>query len=161
MNLADRFLSKISVRGSGCWSWIGAKDRKGYGVLSVGPKLGIDGKRRNTMVRANRISWELYQGKIPDGKWVLHRCDNPECTNPEHLFIGDALSNVRDMDTKGRRKTVTKKGHEHYESRFTPEEIKEIRSQYAAKLATQKELAARYSVNKLTIYKIVRRISYK
>lgn len=68
------------------------RNADGYGIVRVGGKL----------LRAHRRSYELYLGEIPSGMLVLHRCDNPPCVNPDHLFIGNALHNAQDRDMKKR-----------------------------------------------------------
>lgn len=78
---------------SGCWLWVAADDGRGYG------KFWLSGE----IVKAHRASWRLYRGGIPRGQWVLHRCDNPACVNPTHLFLGDRSANMRDMARKGRQ----------------------------------------------------------
>jgi hypothetical protein len=75
-------------KGPGCWEWQGASFTRGYGVF----------KKK----RANRVAWELVHGAIPPGAQVLHRCDNPKCVRPDHLFLGSNLDNVYDMISKGR-----------------------------------------------------------
>ena len=81
---------------SGCWNWTGAIHRNGYG------KFGRrDGDRQRTD-GAHRVAWEVLIGPIPDGLHVLHKCDNPCCINPEHLFVGTNQDNVDDMMAKGR-----------------------------------------------------------
>lgn len=82
-------------RGSddGCWPWTAARDRDGYGVIN---------DDQDRYQRANRVAYELAHGPIPPGLQVLHRCDNPPCVNPAHLFLGTADDNNRDMAAKGR-----------------------------------------------------------
>jgi len=91
-SIEDRFWSKVS-RGPGCWVWTGSTIR-GYGQLSTtrsaGPTL------------AHRFSWQIHNGPIPDAMQVLHRCDNPPCVNPDHLFLGDPKINSDDKIAKGR-----------------------------------------------------------
>lgn len=90
---ADRFWRKVR-KGRGCWEWISCKGEKGYGSFGVGHKTK----------RAHRFSWEMSKGKIPDGMCVLHRCDNPRCVRPDHLFLGTPKDNTMDMIRKGRER---------------------------------------------------------
>lgn len=80
---------------SGCIEWTGTKTKKGYGVL----RLAGAGSRKTT---AHRIAWALKHGDLAANVLVLHRCDNPSCVNPNHLFIGSAKQNTEDMVSKGR-----------------------------------------------------------
>ena len=89
-DLAERLASRV-IKTTGCWQWLGAT-HAGYGVFGF----------NRQMMRAHRVSYELYVGPIPPGLSVLHRCDNPPCTNPDHLFVGTQLDNMRDMCAKGR-----------------------------------------------------------
>lgn len=82
-------------KSEGCWLWTGAKNRNGYGYLGM----------NNKDILAHRFSWIVNVGEIRAGKCVLHRCDVPACVRPDHLFVGDHLTNVRDCIAKGRRFT--------------------------------------------------------
>lgn len=100
-----RFWSKVDKSGD-CWLWTGAK---GKGLHAYG-KVMI----RRVTFKSSRVAYALTVGPIPDGMHVLHRCDNPPCVNPAHLFLGTHADNMADMNAKGRR-VVTRcaKGHEY------------------------------------------------
>lgn len=90
----ERFWEKVSRGAAGaCWIWRGWKTTGGYGQLT------LPGDQK---VMAHRFSYELHFGPIADGLFACHRCDNPSCVNPAHLFLGTHLENMRDMIAKGR-----------------------------------------------------------
>jgi hypothetical protein len=89
----ERFWSKVE-RTDDCWIWTGGRHDFGYGIFWVKGKFW----------RAHRWSYQQRYGPIPDGLDVLHRCDNPPCVNPDHLFVGTAADNCLDMRRKGRSK---------------------------------------------------------
>lgn len=102
----DRFWEKVDQRGDGCWEWTAALDTNGYGHFI------IEGRNH----AASRVAWMLTHGPIDAGLFVCHRCDNPPCCRPDHLFLGTALDNARDAVAKGRQtgpalKTHCKYGH--------------------------------------------------
>jgi hypothetical protein len=106
--------ARSRVTESGCWEWDGYRNELGYGICVL----------RRQRWRAHRLAWAYVHGPIPDGMVICHRCDNPPCINPDHLFLGTHRDNTADMMRKGRNayvnpmagKTHCKHGHE-----FTPE----------------------------------------
>lgn len=102
---------------SGCWLWT-SKTNKGYGLIR-----GVGGR----YIAAHRLAWQIFRGAIKDKSFVCHRCDTPSCVNPDHLFLGGPLENMRDMIAKGRdnrsfwkNKTHCKQGHPFDESNTYP-----------------------------------------
>lgn len=113
----ERFEAKFTPEpNSGCWLWIGAK-RNNYGYGSF-----VLGRDEN----AHRAAWIIYRGPIPEGKWVLHKCDVAQCVNPDHLFLGTCLENHADMNKKGRRANFA--GNKHPNAKFSDEQIISIRA---------------------------------
>ncbi len=91
----ERLIDGIEiVTESGCWIWMRSTIEKGYGRISVKQKSNL----------AHRASYREFVGEIPDGMCVLHRCDNPPCINPDHLFLGTHMDNTKDKIKKGRQK---------------------------------------------------------
>ena len=136
MTLEERFWAKVDKSGD-CWEWTGAKDR--YGQIGHNQKVKA----------AHRVSWEIHNGAIPDGMCVLHRCDNPPCVRPDHLFIGTMADNCKDRDSKGRHTPLP--GESHGMSKLTEDDVNEIREHYAYGEFTQQEIANYYSVSQAVI----------
>lgn len=96
-DVLKRFAQKVMVAENGCWEWIGANDRSfGYGILTV----------NKNRIRTHRLSWKFFHGEIKNGLCICHHCDNPLCVNPDHLFSGTQLDNIKDMELKNRRVSV-------------------------------------------------------
>lgn len=150
-----RFMGKVAKSDS-CWIWTGARDSKGYGRFSVGNSRRPDGRRRNSMVGAHRLSYEFHVGPIPNGPGfhgicVLHRCDNPSCVRPDHLFIGTNADNVRDMDTKGRRVNAQPRGSRHPAAILTEEKVRAIVIAHRERGISQSQLSREYGVSTSTV----------
>ncbi len=97
---------------------------------------------------AHRLSWELHFGPIPSGLKVLHRCDNPPCVRPDHLFIGTQSDNLRDAAIKGR---IT--GEKSYNCKVSDANVRDLRARHA-RGESGKSLAARFGINRGTVYEI-------
>lgn len=116
-------LEAYVVTESGCWNWTKSVSMDGYGKL----------KRNGITLRAHRVFYEAHVGPIMDGLHVLHRCDNPLCVNPEHLFLGTRSDNMQDMNQKGRRvdghktkpESVLRGEHHHRYGKGMPEKCAE------------------------------------
>lgn len=150
--MTERFWAKVEKRGpEECWQWTGATNSHGYGQVSTGGKNG-------RLVRASRFSWELHNGPIPEGMHVCHRCDNPPCVNPAHLFVGTRSDNIRDCWNKGRGRCDGggRRGSTNGNHRLTEKQVIAIRLA-ASEGAAQRALARQYKVSKTLIAYIVRR----
>ena len=110
----DRLAAGLVPADNGCVEWTGHRAAFGHG------RIRFDGKQIGT----HRLAWILANGPIPDGMFVCHRCDNPPCCNPDHLFLGTAADNNRDMAGKSRhwksKKTHCPQGHQYDEANTYP-----------------------------------------
>lgn len=137
---------------SGCWIWAGAKFRAGYGRVRINRKIQ----------QTHRLAWELAYGDIPDGMCICHKCDNPPCVNPRHLFVGTYADNMQDMHNKGRGKTgkIHKqgpKGEKAHTAKLTESIVLFIRSSHDK----AKDLAGQYGVSDRTIQMIRKKVTWR
>jgi len=136
------------VMPNGCWEVFSHKKRtNGY--------VGVE--RDGVPKDVHRIAWERHFGMVPEGICVLHRCDNPPCWNPEHLFLGTKGDNNTDRAAKGR----SARGEKHCRAKLTWERVREIRKMARAGLLTQCEIAQDYGVTKQAIWAIVHEKTWK
>lgn len=136
----DVFWSKVNMAGD-CWEWTACKQSQGYGQIRIGGKA----------ILAHRLVIELVTGNaVPDDLVVCHKCDNPSCVNPDHLFVGTYSDNSQDMYNKGR--DITYYGEDCTVAKLTNKQANEIRKSSES----SRILAARYRVSHTTILDIKR-----
>lgn len=152
-DLGERFWEKVARRGPDeCWEWQAFRNKKGYGKMLIGSRA--DGTNRKEYT--HRIAWLLTHGKMPSD-CVLHRCDNPPCCNPNHLFEGSRMDNSHDALAKGRLRV----GERHQNAKLTVSAVREARADYARGGVTIRALAARYGVTEMTIHHALRGHTWK
>lgn len=149
-----RFWSKVNKNGTipvhhpelgPCWEWMGGGNGKGYGQVRINYR----------QMGTHQVAWELMHGRVPRDLWVLHKCNNPNCMNPDHLFLGTAKDNTSDMIRKNRRRpymgysTGTKRHH------LTAEEILTLKTRYANG-ESQTALARDFDVSRVTVSNILK-----
>lgn len=140
-------LDNVRLNRKGCWLWTGSMYANGYA------RTGIKYKVHVHKGRAYRLSYLLFVGEFNENLVVCHRCDNPRCVNPNHLFIGTMADNLNDMVIKGR----SMQGEKHYKSKLTEEQvIKILRSN-----ELYSKLALQYNVSECTIRDIKLKRSWK
>lgn len=144
VNPHEAFAAKWKFAVNGCHEWTGSRNRKGYGQMRVN-KRGI---------LAHRFSWVAAHGLIPNGLFVLHRCDNRSCVNIDHLFLGTAKDNTADMISKGRQRSANMKGEANPASKLTVAEVRNI----FFDTRPQRKVAAEYGVSQIIISKIRRKL---
>lgn len=143
-SLEERFWKKVDRRrDEDCWHWMGTRIPPwGHGRI-----MGRDGRT----VLAHRVAWELERGPIPAGLFVCHRCDNPPCVNPAHLFLGTHLDNMQDMARKHRGAIGERNG----QAKLSQSQVLEIRDLLRNGLAGT-DIADRFGVSKSLVSLIKR-----
>lgn len=139
---ADRFWSKVDPTGD-CWIWTAGCTPQEYGQFTV---------RKGHFRGAHIVSYVLVRGPVPPGYVVCHRCDNPPCVNPDHLFLGTQSDNTRDMFAKGRGNSA--RGEANANSRLDPDKVRAIR-QAPEKPGFRSALAREYGVSVSTIRQVL------
>jgi len=139
----QRIRARSTEDACGCWNWNSARPDGRANVFFFGGKY----------VSAYRASYRIFVGDIPDGMQVLHKCDNPLCVNPEHLFIGNQADNMADMRKKGRRASFA--GSAHGMAKLDESLARQIISEYVPRKVTLKQLATKFGVSVATIHRVV------
>lgn len=134
--LQEHFEKFFEKKPNSCWIWKGSKTSHGYGQFAINRKAKP----------ASRLSYKLYKGPIPRGFHVCHKCDNPPCVNPEHLFVGTRKDNMQDMIKKNRHEY----GEKHHNAKLTEQDVLEIRND----CRTQSVIAKDYGVSQSVISNI-------
>lgn len=138
-----------TVKESGCWETMTARDSNGYGIVKT-PSNGNADDRRH--VSAHRVVFEHHHGALSPGEVVRHRCDNPPCVNPDHLLRGTQADNVADMWQRDRGA----RGLRHPNARLSAEEVATIRAKYAAGNLRHIDLANEFAVSREHIGNVIR-----
>lgn len=143
------FFSKVE-KTDYCWNWIGSKKQYNYGIF-------WNGKKR---VLASRWSWEYHnQACIAKGVYCLHKCDNPACVNPTHLYLGTQKNNMQDMVARGRK--PSRVGERNGRSKLTENQVKNIRSLYCSGKYSKVDLGKMFKITAEQIGHIVNNKQWK
>lgn len=159
----ERFWSKVDKKEEGnlCWVWRGSKSKEGYGVFYLDKKIWV----------ATRALYVLNYGIDPGDLYVCHKCDNPSCCNPGHLFLGTNSENLIDMRSKDRQAkgethgTKTKVGKYKNGScsgraKLCPEQVIEIRRLHKEEHISYRGLSEMYSMNKSSLHQLIKKITW-
>lgn len=142
----ERFHKKHRLNpDSGCWEWTASLIGRGYGQF----KCAEDPKQQY----AHRFSYLIHKGPVPVGKCVLHRCDNPRCVNPEHLFLGTHEDNSQDMKSKGRHLY----GEKNDQAILTESDVRSIRMLCIARDLSQSRIGEMFGISQIEVSRIHRR----
>lgn len=144
-SIGNRFWDRVDVCGEDeCWEWKGYRNENGYGkMLAFGEQM------------AHRVSWIINSGEIPEGIKVLHKCDNPPCVNPEHLFLGTLGDNNKDRHRKGRTVVPDNKGSNHGMSKLKESDVVEILRLHQQGLSNMDIVRKFNKVHKATVYDVI------
>jgi hypothetical protein len=164
--IKDRFSTKYRIdEHTGCWIWTSTTNNAGYGTIGLGTaEQGKD--------FAHRASYRIFKGPIEKGCVICHKCDNKKCVNPDHLFMGTQLDNIRDAQKKGRirkgdawkteaRLLIDQKGEKHGMHKLKEHEVREILIRKKAGPMVIAHVAAEFRVTRGTIRNIITRKNWK
>lgn len=138
-DLKTRFLKYINVKENGCWEWTAYKNANGYGCIGVDRKSCL----------SHRVAYAIFVGDIPNGVCVLHKCDNPGCVNPDHLFLGSRIDNIFDMIGKKRDRHLF--GEQHGRSKLTGSDVVKIRKLLKSGFVSQEKIAKMFGITQCVI----------
>ena len=151
--LRRRFWSKVDTTGD-CWIWLAATARHGYGSIHI----MVCGQLY--ILAAHRVAYLLANGTLGAASVMCHRCDQPRCVRPAHLWQGTQKDNARDRDAKGRCHPLRNVGECNGSAKLTPSLVRDIRARHAAG-ETYYRLAKEYGVDIKTMYRVVRGLTWK
>lgn len=146
----EAFWSHVDIQ-EGCWLWRGRHVARGYGLFGQG--------KRGSQAFAHRVSWLYSRLTDPGPLLVLHRCDNPACVRPSHLFLGTNADNVADMVEKGRQAQHDCDGRSSVT--VTAEDVRQIRALFEAGEMDRVALAARFRISRQVVYFITTNRSWR
>lgn len=150
----NRFWERVK-KTDNCWIWNASTDSSGYGHM----------KFCGEFKKSHRISWEIHNGPIPPKILVCHKCDNPPCVRPDHLFLGTNKDNKEDCVKKNRHYKgglpPHVPGEKHGASILTEKQVLEIRKKYTGKYGNSIALAKEFGVDRTNIRRIVKRLTWK
>lgn len=164
--IEERFWEKVkkSDYPDGCWNWTGARSGPGWYKGGGYGIIGSCGKNRRG-IGAHRVSYMLNVGEIPEGMCVCHRCDNPRCVRPDHLFLGTQSDNMQDASRKGRTRGVLTSqrvsGEKNVKAKLNREQVELIRKMNSDTGEPYGSIARRFGVTSVLIGMIVRRQIWK
>jgi hypothetical protein len=146
LTIEQRFWEKVDTSGE-CWEWQAARAYNGYGLFTANRWRQF----------AHRAAWALSHGRpVPNGLHVLHTCDNRACVRPSHLWLGTRSDNMQDMHRKGRGFIGTdRKGEGNPRAKLSWRDVRWIRKAWAARIATQPQIAARFGISRASVSGIV------